>query len=86
MPVSTRMMINCSPVCASGISRVRPVLMTTPICITVLRLMRSDIAEAANPPTTTSKVGATASQRICDPVSCSGALANTSSEPPSARS
>ena len=67
-------MINCVPVCASGISRVMPVLMITPICITVLRLMRSDIAEAVNPPTTTSKVGATASQRICSPVSCSGCL------------
>ena len=79
-------MINCVPVCASGISRVNPVLMTTPICITVLRLMRSDIAEAVKPPRTTSNVGATASQRISSLVSFNGALANTSSEPPSARS
>ena len=79
-------MINCVPVCASGISRVSEVVETTPICITGLRLLWSDIAEAVKPPTTTSNVGATASQRISSLVRCNGALANTSSEPLSARS
>ena len=79
-------MISCVPVCASGISRVKNVLKTTPICITVLRLMRSEIAEAAKAATTTKRVGATTSQRTCSGVRCSGSLASTSSEPPSARS
>ena len=55
--------------------------MITPICITVLRLMRSEIAEAVKAPTTKKRIGATASQRICSPASCIGSLANTSSEP-----
>ena len=38
------MTISCVPVCASGISKVKNVLKMTPICITVLRLTRSEIA------------------------------------------
>jgi len=86
MPVSTRIMTSCVPVCASGINSVKNVLMMTPICITVLRLMRSEIASAMNAPTTIRRVGATASQRICSGVKCSGSFASTSREPPSARS
>ena len=46
MPVSTRIVISCVPDCASGINSVKNVLTTTPICITVLRLTRSEIAAA----------------------------------------
>jgi hypothetical protein len=35
----------------------------TPICITVLRLRRSEIDAAVKAPTTTKRIGATASQR-----------------------
>jgi len=80
------MMTSCVPVCASGISKVSAVLEMTPTCITVLRLMRSDMAAAMKAPTTMTSVGATASQRICSAVRCSGSFASTSSEPPSARS
>src|SRR5215831_9709947 len=63
MPVMSGRISSCSKLCTSKISRVHNVLRITPICITVKRLTRSDIAAAAKPPSTTTKVGATASQR-----------------------
>ncbi len=79
-------MISCSALCTSGISKVKNVVAITPISITVLRLKWSDIAEDAKPPMHSMKVGPTASQRMSDPVRCSGTLASTNSEPVSTRS
>jgi len=84
MPVIRRRISSCSKFCDTKISRVHNVLRITPICITVKRLTRSDIAAAAKPPRTTTKVGPTASQRTSSGVRCSGALASTRSEPESA--
>jgi hypothetical protein len=65
---------------------VKKVMPTTPIWMITLRLTWSEIAEAIKPPTTTNSVAAMVSQRIWSGVMCSGPLANTSSEPVSARS
>ena len=80
------MAISCSADCASGISRVKKVLMMTPICMMSLRLNRSDSAEAVKPPITTRKVGPATSQRISSPDNPSGPLASTIKDPPRARS
>jgi hypothetical protein len=79
-------MISCSAVCTSGIISVKKVMPITPIWTTTLRLTWSEIAEAMKPPTTTNIVAAMVNQRIWSGVMCSGALANTSSDPVSARS
>ncbi len=79
-------MISCSAVCASGISKVKNVLTITPICMTALRLRRSESSEAPSPATATSRVGPKTSQRMSVAVRWSGPLASTISEPPSARS
>ena len=50
-PVSKRTTISCSPLCTSGISKVKRLVVATPISMMVLRLQWSDIAEAMNPPT-----------------------------------
>jgi hypothetical protein len=79
-------MISCSTFCTSGISKVKSVLMTTPICMIVLRLNRSDSADALKPPITTTKVGPATSHRMAPGVRCSGSFASTISDPPKARS
>ena len=74
-------MIKCSPLCASGISKVKKLIAATPSSMTVRRLQWSEIAAAANPPTQAARLEATASKRISPGVMCSGFLASTSSVP-----
>jgi hypothetical protein len=50
-PVSKRTMISSSPLCTSGISKVKRLVVATTISMMVRRLQWSDIAEAMNPPT-----------------------------------
>ena len=68
MPVSRRSTISWSADCASGISKVKNVLTMTPICMTALRLKRSDSSEAPMPAIATSRVGPRTSHLMSAPV------------------